>query len=320
MLRVRSQNSVYEQEAKFVQDRITGVEKHFAELCTIFGAFTRKAARLRDKSDELAKVIQVYGDSETINRSMSTGLANFSATLSVVGDYRDAEVQRLDAKVIAPLSQYAIICKHARDDVKNTFAARDREFTRRRQLDKVRERNPRNRQMISQAESELMKASVEVSRVVKGLEEQINSFERRKLHDLKSVLLDFVTIELSFHTKALELMTKAYQDIVSIDEIKDLEEFRETMRAPDSVTRLDTVNRTSFRHAYSLTNLANRFTSSPATLQKLANREAESADSVQTGFTNSSESVQVEEYADSTEETESESIREKPVRTRHKSM
>lgn len=68
-----------------------------------------------------------------------------------------------------------------------------------------------------------MKASVEVSRVVKGLEEQIDSFERRKLHDLKSVLLDFVTIELSFHTKALELLTKAYQDIAAIDEMKDLE-------------------------------------------------------------------------------------------------
>jgi secretion-regulating guanine nucleotide exchange factor len=68
-----------------------------------------------------------------------------------------------------------------------------------------------------------MKASVEVSRVVKGLEEQIDSFERRKLHDLKSVLLDFVTIELSFHTKALELLTKAYQDVAAIDEIKDLE-------------------------------------------------------------------------------------------------
>lgn len=75
----------------------------------------------------------------------------------------------------------------------------------------------------SQAESELMKASVEVSRVVKGLEEQIDSFERRKLHDLKSVFLDFVTIELSFHTKALELLTKAYQDVAAIDEAKDLE-------------------------------------------------------------------------------------------------
>ncbi|EZA48050.1 hypothetical protein X777_14407 [Ooceraea biroi] len=80
MLRVHSQNSVYEQEAKFVQDRITGVEKHFAELCTIFAAFTRKAARLRD----------------------GRFLYNFIA----------------------------------------------QECTGRRQLDKVRERNPRNRQMV----------------------------------------------------------------------------------------------------------------------------------------------------------------------------
>ncbi|XP_018376059.1 PREDICTED: protein FAM92A1 isoform X2 [Trachymyrmex cornetzi] len=314
MLRSRSQSSLYEQEAKFVQDRITGVEKHFAELCSIFAAFTRKAARLRDKSDEVAKTIQTYADSEVVNRSMSAGLANFSATLSVIGDYRDAEVQRLDSKVIVPLSQYAMICKHARDDVKNAFAARDRELTRRRHLDKVRERNPRNRQMISQAESELTKASIEVSRVIKGLEEQIDSFERRKLHDLKSVLLDFVTVELSFHTKALELLTKAYQDVAAIDEVKDIEEFRDTLRVPDSVARLDTVGRTSFRQAYSLTNLATRFASSPSASQKLANRGTESADSIRTAYTNSSESVQVEEYPDSTEETESESIREKPKR------
>ncbi|XP_028049893.1 protein FAM92A isoform X2 [Monomorium pharaonis] len=289
MLRARSQSTLYEQEAKFVQDRITGVEKHFAELCTIFAAFTRKAAR-------------------------------------------DAEVQRLDAKVIVPLSQYATICKHAREDVKNTFAARDRELTRRRHLDKVRERNPRNRQMISQAESELTKASIEVSRVVKGLEEQIDSFERRKLHDIKSILLDFVTVELSFHTKALELLTKAYQDVAAIDEIKDIEDFqnargemngdfRDTMRVPDSVARLDTVGRTSFRQAYSLTNLATRFASSPVASQKLIkDRGTESADSIRTALTNSSESVQVEEYPDSTEETESESIQEKPVRTRQRSM
>lgn len=48
------------------------------------------------------------------------------------------------------------------------------------------------------------------------------------------------------------------------------------MRVPDSVARLDTVNRTSFRQAYSLTNLASRFASSPMTSQKSSNREAES--------------------------------------------
>ena len=44
--------------------------------------------RLRDKGDEIAKVIQAYAQSETVNRSLATGLTNFSATLSVIGDYR----------------------------------------------------------------------------------------------------------------------------------------------------------------------------------------------------------------------------------------
>lgn len=50
--------------------------------------------------------------------------------------------------------------------------------------------------------------------------------------------------------------------------IQTFQEFRETMRVPDSVTRLDTVGRTSFRQAYSLSNLASRFMSSPMISQK----------------------------------------------------
>lgn len=104
--------------------------------------------RVRDKNDEVSKVIQNYAQAENINRSLSNGLNNFATTLSVIGDYRDARVHRLDAKVISPLSQYSLICKHVREDVRNTFAARDRELTRRSQLDKLRGKNPRNRQLI----------------------------------------------------------------------------------------------------------------------------------------------------------------------------
>lgn len=68
-----------------------------------------------------------------------------------------------------------------------------------------------------------MKATVEVSRVVKGLEEQIDAFEKQKLHDMKTILLSFVTVQLSFHAKAVELLTKAYQDVAEIDEAQDLE-------------------------------------------------------------------------------------------------
>lgn len=35
----------YEQQAKFIQDRISNVEKNFGELCVGFGDYTRKTAR-----------------------------------------------------------------------------------------------------------------------------------------------------------------------------------------------------------------------------------------------------------------------------------
>nr|CAD7263233.1 unnamed protein product [Timema shepardi] len=254
-------------------------------------------AWLRDKSDEVSKVVHNYAESETVNKSLKNGLSKFSATLSAVSDYRDAEVRRLETKVVSELSQYEGICKHAKEEVKSTFAARDRELARRRQLDRVRERSPRNRQQI---------ASADVSRTVKALEEQIDIFEKKKLHDLKSVLLDFVTVELSFHAKAIELYTRAHQEIAEIDEDGDMEEFRSALRVPESISRLDTVKRTSFRN--SSFSLASIF-ATPQTFRRSSDgiphspvkvSKSLSVESLKrsTGFEDSRESVHVEDFLD----------------------
>lgn len=73
------------------------------------------------------------------------------------------------------------------------------------------------------AESELIKASAEMSRTAKGLSEQTEFFERRKLQQLKSLLSNFITIEMTFHAKAVELFTVAYQQISDINDKADLE-------------------------------------------------------------------------------------------------
>lgn len=39
-------------------------------------------------------------------------------------------------------------CKDVREEVKGAFSARDRELGRHKQLDKLKQRNPRNRQKI----------------------------------------------------------------------------------------------------------------------------------------------------------------------------
>ncbi|XP_026487688.2 CBY1-interacting BAR domain-containing protein 1-A isoform X1 [Vanessa tameamea] len=213
----------YEQQAKFIQDRISSVEKNFGELCVGFGDYTRKTARLRDMGDELSKIIKEYANNEIVNKSLSAGLDNLSITLTAVEEYRNCEVQRLEAKVIGELCQYESICKHAREELKHTMNVREKEMSRKKVLDKAKERQPFNRQQVTYAESELLKASAEMSRTAKGLSEQTEFFERRKLQQLKTLLSDFVMIEMTFHAKAMELLSVAYQQIADINEKADLE-------------------------------------------------------------------------------------------------
>lgn len=73
-----------------------------------------------------------------------------------------------------------------------------------------------------QAEAELLKASADMSRTVKELEEQTDSFEKQKLQNMSAILKNFIEIELAFHTKALELYTVAYRQINNIDNEADL--------------------------------------------------------------------------------------------------
>ncbi|MEE6463579.1 hypothetical protein FKM82_005958 [Ascaphus truei] len=113
------------------------------------------------------------------------------------------------------------------------------------QLEKTRQRNPSDRQIISQAETELQRATMDASRISRQLEETIDNFEKQKFKDLKKIFSEFVTIEMLFHGKALEVFTAAYQHIQDIDEEEDLEVFRSSLHPPDFQSRLDIVRANS---------------------------------------------------------------------------
>lgn len=161
--------SASEKQSKFIFERISLVEKHFSEVCASLSAYTRKAARykkcirfclpylilfffnhirVRDKGDELAKSFQNYAMSEKINISLSKGLLNFSRALSLLSDHRDTEVIRLDTKVIQELANYDSFCRTAKDELKHSLNARDKEISKKRNLDKILEKSPANKQQI----------------------------------------------------------------------------------------------------------------------------------------------------------------------------
>lgn len=194
-------------QTRQLQDAVTNVEKHFGELCQIFAAYVRKTARLRDKADLL--------------------------------------VERLEAKVVEPLKAYGAIVKMKRDDLKAALTAKNREAKQLTQLERTRQRNPSDRYVISQAETELQRATMDATRTTRHLEETIDNFEKQKIKDIKTVFSEFITIEMLFHGKALEVFTAAYQNIQKIDEEEDLEVFRNSLYPPDYSSRLDIVRANS---------------------------------------------------------------------------
>lgn len=90
-------------------------------------------------------------------------------------------------------------------------------------MDQIRQRNPRDRKKQASTETEIRKSNVLIARSAKEMDVIIDSFEQRKLQDIKSVLLDFIAIEIKMHAKALEVLSATYQDIMEIDEHADYE-------------------------------------------------------------------------------------------------
>ncbi|XP_056670792.1 CBY1-interacting BAR domain-containing protein 1-like [Monodelphis domestica] len=229
-------------QTKQLQDAVSNVEKHFGELCQIFAVYVRKTARLRDKADFLVNEINAYAATETPNKKH--GLKDFAAKFAKHQDYRQAEVERLEAKVVKPLKSYGTIVKMKRDDLKATLTAKNREAKQLTQLERTSQLYPSDRHVISQAETELQRATMDAIRTSWHLEETIDNFEKQRIKDIKNIFSEFITIEMLFHGKALEVYTVGCQNIQKIDE-EDLEIFRSSLYPPDYSTRLDIVGANS---------------------------------------------------------------------------
>uniref|UniRef100_A0A182K3S3 BAR domain-containing protein n=1 Tax=Anopheles christyi TaxID=43041 RepID=A0A182K3S3_9DIPT len=228
---IRSGNTttlLCDEQAKFILERISTVEKHFGELCGAFAEYTRKVARLRDKTDELAHTTQDYCDAEKLNHTLTGALSSMAKAVTLMGDFHDVRVKRLETKIVSELAQYDTVCKHCKEDVKEALLVRDKDLAKRKQLEQSKSRNGRLKRNTN--DTEIIKSNLEVEKALKEIEHRVERFEKQKLHDLKELLLSFVMIELKMHTQAVEVLSATYQDINDIDESKDLQQFKKILQ------------------------------------------------------------------------------------------
>ncbi|XP_006926939.1 protein FAM92B [Pteropus alecto] len=215
-------------QVRVMETTVTHAEKYFGQFCSLLAAYTRKTARLRDKADQLVKQLIDFANTE--NPEMRAAMRNFAEDLAKVQDYRQAQVERLETKVINPLKLYGTQIKQTRAEIKKFKHVRNNEIKQLEKLEKLRQKSPLDRQMISQAETSVQRASVDASHTTQQLEETVDAFQKQKLKDLQKIFLDFVTIEMVFHAKAVEVYSSAFQTLENYDLERDLEDFRAKMR------------------------------------------------------------------------------------------
>ncbi|KAL6045603.1 hypothetical protein STEG23_029504 [Scotinomys teguina] len=173
-----------------MENTVTNAERYFGQFCSLLASYTRKTARLRDKADQLVKQLMDFANTE--NPELRATMKDFAEDLAKVQDYRQAEVERLEAKVISPLKLYGAQIKQTRADIKKCKRVQNNEIKQLEKLEKLRQKSPSDRQMIR-------------------------------------IFSDFVTIEMVFHAKAVEVYSSAFRTLESYDLERDLQDFRAKM-------------------------------------------------------------------------------------------
>ncbi|TPX39458.1 hypothetical protein SeMB42_g05873 [Synchytrium endobioticum] len=211
-----------EEKARYVQRSVVKTEKNMHELRACLQGYTRNQERLRRKSLKLSTILKGYSECE--DKNLKAVMAQLAAKLADLQQFRDMADVRIDCLSTEPLKIYNMICSQLKGQIRLREAAIEKEQRKQTQLDRVMIKESANRTKVSQSQLELAGATNDVQLATAALLADIRRFEETKRTDLRSVLGEFLFTEISYHAKAIELLSEAHNIIHETDLTEDLED------------------------------------------------------------------------------------------------
>lgn len=153
-------------------------------------------------------------EGEKFNHTTEKALESLANGITFLADHQSLEIQRIEEKVLPDLTQYQIICQNAKEEVKNQITMRDREISKRKQLDVTKR---------MKNENEVILSNMQISKILKEIATISEQFESQKISDVKECLENFILIQLKYHASCIEVLSMVYEDVSSIDEKRDVE-------------------------------------------------------------------------------------------------
>jgi predicted nucleic acid-binding Zn-ribbon protein len=216
-------------EAFDVANKIQLIDKHFQELYRDIGSYLKLIEKMRVKSERLGTHLKEYAAVET--PGLKATLQGLSECIHQVEDRRKEMYDRLQIKVYEVFINYETHCRDAKEMLKKKTAADQMQNKKTMELSAINARNKTDLAKVSAARNALSKATQDSKSARDAFYTHLETFEKQKIRDLKEVWGDYIHSHILYHSKCLEIMTRAHSLINSVDEDEEMETVLRVTRA-----------------------------------------------------------------------------------------
>ena len=213
--------------SRFVNKFLQDTEKNMNTISKNVDTMVTIEKKTRKFNLQFSSSLKTCADSELPQTRLA--LAGISEAIQDIQAYRKIMYDTVEAKVQQPLSLYKTFVNKAKDDLKSRESARKRESDKQNLMEKLNIKES-NRAKLAKGHLELAGANHEMFHTSLALAEHIDSLEAKKITDVRSILKDYLTIQMEFHCRSIEILTDAVGFLDSCEMDNDLNEIRDRMR------------------------------------------------------------------------------------------
>ncbi len=190
------------------QENIKKLEKEISMLKKNIEKYSETLSKSKKRNDDVGNSIEKIFEGEKGN--FRETLEKFAEIVFDVGKYKEKHVCMIYDKVIGELSLSRCRCKQATFNIDFALKSQKDEQRKEKHLKKIKETGPLDKQKFSKAHSALVACVVETEKAFHSLKEELESFDKQRVDELRAVLLAFTESELNYHSHALELYSRGF--------------------------------------------------------------------------------------------------------------
>ena len=153
---------------------------------------------------------------------MQSSLKQISECLHKVQDHRRQTMNSINDELITVLREYDGVNKEMVKLVDAREKLKAKQLIKQKTLEQIQSREPTNQAKIKHAKVDRDVITTEVDQSDRSLNDHMIRYQQAKLSDVKTIVRGYLLSQITFHVRALELLTEANEHVETICPERDI--------------------------------------------------------------------------------------------------